>query len=137
MEKIKKTLFSTILISCLISSSLLVTSQSLAADTITDQMIKTISGSQLSLPSGGTKPEEKAQEFAGKLIGAFLSLFGIIFMVLMIYGGYIWMDARGREEELQKAKDIIRSAIIGLIIVMIAYLITYFVVSRLQTAMGL
>ena len=52
----------------------------------------------------------------------------------MIYGGYKWLVASGREEEIKKAKDTIRSAIIGLIIVMAAYTISYFVAAALQEA---
>ena len=134
MKRNNKTLFLSLLVSCLFLSIFLLANQSLAGTGITDQMKNAIAGSQISLPSGG---DDTAQAIAGKLIGAFLSLFGIIFMTLMIYGDYKWMLASGREEELTKAKDIIRAAIIGLAIVMTAYMITYFVVSRLQTATGL
>jgi hypothetical protein len=52
----------------------------------------------------------------------------------MIYGGYRWMMASGREEEVQKAKDTIKAAIIGLIIVLSAYTITYFISRSLEGA---
>ena len=71
-----------------------------------------------------------------KVINAFLSIFGTIFLILMILGGYKWMMASGREEEVKKAKDTIRAAIIGLIIVVSAYAISYFVALSLQTAAG-
>lgn len=61
---------------------------------------------------------------AGKVIKAVLSLLGVIFLVLMIYGGYIWMLARGNDQEVEKAKNIIKNAIIGLIVVLAAYAIT-------------
>ncbi len=67
----------------------------------------------------------------GKIIAAALSFLGVIFFILMIYGGFIWMTARGNDQEAQKAKDLITNAIIGLVIVLAAYAITLFVASSL------
>ncbi|MDD5291266.1 MAG: hypothetical protein PHZ04_04115 [Patescibacteria group bacterium] len=62
----------------------------------------------------------------GSLIGAGLSFIGILFFVLVIYGGYLWMTARGNEEQVGTAISIVTQAAIGLIIVATAYLITRF-----------
>ena len=61
------------------------------------------------------------------IINIALSLLGIIFVLLTIYGGIIFMTARGNEEQTQKAKSVIIQSIIGLIIVIGAYAISYFV----------
>jgi hypothetical protein len=58
-----------------------------------------------------------------------LGLMGIIFLVLAIYGGYTWMMAAGNDEMVAKAKKTITNAIIGLIIVLAAYIIVRFVVA--------
>ena len=50
----------------------------------------------------------------------------------MVYAGYLWMTARGEEEKITKAQNIIKGTIIGLIVVMSAYAITYFVTSGLN-----
>ncbi len=63
-----------------------------------------------------------------------LSLLGIIFLGLIIYAGIRWMKAGGNEEEVNKAKDIITSSIIGLLIVLGAYAISFFVVKYLGSA---
>lgn len=65
------------------------------------------------------------------VIRGFLSVLGIIFVVLMVLAGYNWMTAGGNEEKVEKAKDTIRRAIIGLIITASAYAITIFVFSNL------
>jgi len=70
----------------------------------------------------------------GSIIRVVLSLLGIIFVVLMVYAGFLWMTARGEKDQVTKAKDIIRNSIIGLIIIMTAYAITGFVVSRIVCA---
>lgn len=60
----------------------------------------------------------------GSLIGAVLSFVGVIFLILMIYAGILWMTAGGNQEQVSKAKNLITSSIIGLIIVFGAYAIT-------------
>ena len=68
----------------------------------------------------------------GTIISAALSFVGILFFVLIIYGGIIWMMARGNEQEVKKAQDILKMAIIGLIIVFAAYAISNFVIDTLN-----
>lgn len=57
----------------------------------------------------------------GKIVAAFLSLIGIIFISYTLYGGYLWMTAGGNEERVTKARAIIRNGIIGMIIVFSVY----------------
>ncbi len=64
----------------------------------------------------------------GNIIRVFLSLLGIIFVVLIVYAGFLWMTAAGESEKVDKAKGIIKSAIIGLIITVMAYAITSYVI---------
>ncbi|OGH85866.1 MAG: hypothetical protein A2493_02360 [Candidatus Magasanikbacteria bacterium RIFOXYC12_FULL_33_11] len=66
----------------------------------------------------------------GTVISAILSLVGIIFLILMVYAGIIWMTARGDDSKTENAKKTITASIIGLFIVVSAYAITQFVTSR-------
>lgn len=68
--------------------------------------------------------DEPVPIVAGRIVKIFLSFLGVIFLGLMIYGGYLWMTARGNEQDVDKAKRIIQHALVGLIIVMTAYGIT-------------
>ena len=61
---------------------------------------------------------------------------GVIFIILIILAGYNWMTAGGEEEKVNKAKQMIYRAIIGLIIIMSAYAITYFVFTNLPAGTG-
>lgn len=70
-------------------------------------------------------------ETLGTVVKGALSLVGVIFLVLMVYAGFLWLNARGEESQIEKAQDIIRSSIIGLIITVGAYSITQFVVPRI------
>lgn len=53
-----------------------------------------------------------------------LSFVGVIFLVLMIWGGFKWMTAAGNKENISQAEKIVVSAVVGLIIVLSAYMLT-------------
>ncbi len=67
----------------------------------------------------------------GKIIRALLSLSGTLFLALTVYGGVRWMSSQGEEAEIEKGKEIIKAALIGLTISMAAYAITIFVVDKI------
>lgn len=67
----------------------------------------------------------------GRIIAVGIGLVGVIFLVLMVYGGFLWMTARGDEQKVERSKELITAAVIGLVIVLAAYVITNFVVSNL------
>jgi len=59
-------------------------------------------------------------------INFLLSFLGIVFFILLLYSGYLWMMAKGEEEQVNKAKQIIKQIIIGLLIIILARVITEF-----------
>lgn len=69
----------------------------------------------------------------GTIIRYALSLIGIVFLVLTIINGFKWMTAGGNEEDVKKAKAGIMSAIKGLAIILIAYIITTLVQTTLSS----
>ena len=75
--------------------------------------------------STGTLPK-----ILGNFIGAILSLVGVLFFALMLYGGITWMLARGNQEMEKKALNTITAAIIGIIIIISSYAITNFVFTK-------
>ncbi|MCX6796067.1 MAG: hypothetical protein NTW06_01055 [Candidatus Falkowbacteria bacterium] len=82
---------------------------------------------------GGPAPITDVPIAIGKVIGVALSFIGVLFLLLMIYGGFTWMLARGNPQDVTKAKDLFEAAIIGLIIVMAAYAITAYIGNILTT----
>ena len=74
----------------------------------------------------GTTDKTLAENIGG-IIRTILTASGIIFTGLIFYAGYLWMNARGDESQVQKAKDIIETCIVGLVIAMASYGITNFV----------
>lgn len=67
----------------------------------------------------------------GTWIQMLFGLLGVIFLVLTIYAGLLWMTAGGNTEQVTKAKNILVQAVVGIIIVLSSYAIVYFVLSRL------
>jgi hypothetical protein len=63
----------------------------------------------------------------GRLINIFLGTLGVIFLILMLFAGYLWMTAGGDIEKVKKAQMYIRNAIIGLVIIASAWAIVAFV----------
>lgn len=74
---------------------------------------------------------------ASTIIKLALSLVGSIFLVLIIYAGIVWMTAAGEVEKTQNSVKIIKAAVIGLIIIMLAYAVTYFITKRLSSSVAL
>jgi hypothetical protein len=72
-------------------------------------------------------------ERVGEIIGLALSYVGVIFFVLIVYGGLQWMTAQGNDQKVAKSKELIINATIGLIIVLSAYAITSFIGNSLTT----
>lgn len=71
---------------------------------------------------------------AGSVINVFLGLLGTIFLILILYGGFLWMTAAGNEERIKKATQVIGRAVVGIIIVAMAYGITYFILQAVTNA---
>lgn len=69
-----------------------------------------------------------------RVIRVALTLVGIIFVILIIYAGFLYLLARGEPEPVNKAKKIFQQSIIGLIIIFSAYSIATFILNRLLDA---
>lgn len=63
------------------------------------------------------------------IIMMLLSLVGIIFFVLLVYGGVFWMTARGNETQATKAKNIVINSVTGLAVILLAYAISVFIIN--------
>ncbi len=63
----------------------------------------------------------------GSVLKGILALVGMIFLILMVYAGILWMTAGGNDEKAESAQKIVTMAVIGLVVIMAAYAITVFV----------
>ena len=64
---------------------------------------------------------------ASRIINVGLGVIGLFCLCLLLFGGYTWMNARGNEENVTKAKKILEGAAIGLIIILASYGVANFV----------
>lgn len=72
-----------------------------------------------------------------QIVNIFLGMIGIIATIYVLYAGTKWITAAGNAEQVDEAKDGIRSAVIGLGVVFFAYIIVNFVVARILAAVTL
>lgn len=56
-----------------------------------------------------------------------LGILALVAVIMIIIAGFQWMTAAGNEEKVEKAKKVISAAVIGLIIVLLAWAIVIFV----------
>lgn len=73
----------------------------------------------------GSAAETNIAAFIGNnILQPALGLVGIIFFVLVIYAGFLWMTAGGNSDQVSKAKNILVSVVVGAVIISLAYIIT-------------
>lgn len=77
--------------------------------------------------------DDTLPQIIGNVIRTILLFIGVFFLILTIYAGFIWMFSRGNSDQVEKAKKILQNAFIGLIVVLLAYAITYFIANVLTT----
>jgi hypothetical protein len=65
------------------------------------------------------------------IINAALSLTSVFFLLLEIYAGVRWMTAQGNAEDVTKAQETLKAAVIGLIIISASYAVTTLVFNSL------
>jgi amino acid transporter len=76
--------------------------------------------------------EEDLIKIIFEVIRYLLSFLGVAAVLIIIYGGFLWMSAGGNPEKVEKAKKIITQAIIGLIIILLSYSLTMFVIRLIR-----
>ncbi|MEK7084556.1 MAG: pilin [Patescibacteria group bacterium] len=64
---------------------------------------------------------------AGYIIQILLSVLGTLFLIYLVYAGFLIATSRGEQDQIDKGKKTLRTAIIGIIIVLSAYSLTLLV----------
>lgn len=68
------------------------------------------------------------------VISVVLGLLGVIAVILMMYGGFLWLTAGGEENKAKTGTTLLFQAVIGLFIILSSYAVTYFVLVKITTA---
>ena len=74
-------------------------------------------------PLGYTTPDL----LLGTMINTVLGLVGSIALAMFIYGGFMWMTSSGNSEKVEKGKNILIWATLGLVVIFSAYAMVKFV----------
>ena len=82
--------------------------------------------SDMSSVFGGTPQDLRT--IVARIINVVLGLLGVVFVVLIIFGGFQYMTSAGNEEKTKKATDILKAALIGLIIILAAWAVTRYTI---------
>lgn len=72
----------------------------------------------------------------GNIINVVMGLLGVVAVLVILYGGFMWMTAAGNEEKVGKANKLIIAGIIGLVVIFAAFAIASFVISNLGAQTG-
>ena len=65
-----------------------------------------------------------------------LGFLGTLAVLLILYGGWLWMTAAGDDSKIDRAKDLIKNAVIGLLIILSSFAIATFVLRALIASTG-
>lgn len=66
------------------------------------------------------------------IVNILLSFLGLASIIMFLYAGIIWFKSGDNDEELNKAKEIIKGAIIGIVLTLSAYGISYLTFNQLS-----
>ncbi len=83
--------------------------------------------SGLSAGNGAVSPFD----VIGSLLYVVLGTVGVIFVIVTIQGGFLWMTAGGNEDQVNRARQKITNGVIGVVIIFAAYLLTSFILNQI------
>ncbi len=69
-----------------------------------------------------------------RIVNVILGFLGVLFIILILYGGFMWMTSSGNEEKITKAKNIIGNSVVGLAIVLTSLAISLFIFKNIKKA---
>ncbi len=120
-EEMKK-----LLVALMLLAPAMLPSGASAQDASTDFGTEVLSGIKTS--GGGTK--DLYQMLAG-IINTALYFLGGIAVLLFLYGGFKWFTSQGNSDQIDSAKKIMGSAVVGLAIIFASYAAAQFVINSL------
>lgn len=86
----------------------------------------------LSNPLG--EGEVAPEAIIGNVINAVLGIVGSLALLMFIYGGLVWMTSSGNSEKVQKGKNILVWATLGLVVIFASYALVNFVLTDVINA---
>ena len=84
----------------------------------------------------GYENAEDPRIIVAKIINLILTFLGVIAVILVIYAGILWMTAGGNDDQVGKAKNLMKNAVIGLVIIFAAWALASFVLNSLSNVVN-
>ena len=97
-----------------------------------DLPAKPMDGITGALADTGINTSDSLPTYAGILIKTLLGLLGLVFILLIIYAGFLWMTSQGDDTKVTKAKGLIINSMIGLVIILCSYIIADFIITTIN-----
>jgi hypothetical protein len=82
--------------------------------------------SAVSTATGG---QGSFRQLALTIVNFFLTFLGLIAVVMIIYGGFLYVTAAGNQEKIESAKKIIMYAVIGIVVILLSFAIVNTILS--------
>lgn len=65
------------------------------------------------------------------IVNMILGFLGLLAVVIILLGGFKWMTSQGNTEKVDEAKKLIGAGVVGLVIIITAFAIASFVISKI------
>lgn len=78
--------------------------------------------------------ETDPRQTISKIIKIGLGFLGSIAVVLIVLAGFKWMTAAGNEDKIAESKKLMSAAVVGLVIILMAFALTSFVINAVVTS---
>ena|SRR3990167_9996982 len=97
-------------------------------------LVPLLAGAQFRTPSGGPVGNvSNVTDLIMRFIQILLAVAGLIAVIFLIIGGFRYITAGGNEETAESAKKTVTNAIIGIVIVILAFVIVRVISNALIT----
>lgn len=71
-------------------------------------------------------PTESVDSVFFDFLSYLLGFFGLVSLIMFLVGGFMYLSAAGSTERVEKAKNLIRNAVIGMAVVILSYTVVLF-----------
>ena len=85
---------------------------------------------QSGLKAAGGDTKDTSSTLITKVINVMLFIIGVLSVIMIVYGGILYVISAGDSGRVSKAKNTIMYAIVGLVVALLAYAIVNFVITR-------
>jgi len=81
--------------------------------------------------ASGVGQQASLETMIGNIINIALGFIGVLLLVYILWAGFVWMTAGGDTKKVEEAQTRIRNAIIGLLVIIVAFALSNFILGSL------